>query len=132
MVNLSKLKKHDIRPKGDPRPDEPRWEYVNGDNQTTGKDEFSNYIYEEILEKGRWPMDVIYIAEEVDYSRQHVTNCLLDYFEIVPKDEGSTASEDGGQTPIMPDVEPPESIENEVDYWKGVVQGMWVANSQRK
>ena len=95
------MKKHDIRPKGNPDiPHESRWEYAV--DPTSGKDETADYIYEEIVQAGRWDMDAIEIVEELKasqqydgyHSRQHVTNTLKQYFEIVPKDGEENEDED--------------------------------------
>lgn len=48
--------------------------------RTEGKNDAANWIEEEVLNKGRWPMALTQMAEESDWSRQHLRNTLSDYF----------------------------------------------------
>lgn len=49
--------------------------------RTPGKDDAAEKI-REIVDAGRWPMDLQDIAEESDWSRQHIANTIQAYFEF--------------------------------------------------
>lgn len=136
MVTLEELKNYDnIRPKGNPDDDESKWKYVDDEDRTSGRDEAAERILEDIQEEGRWPMDAIRIAEESEYSRQHITKTLRRYFEGVPEDEELTPEDIGDESKPSPeflDVEAPTSVTSETDYLKGVIRGLWIANTQEK
>jgi hypothetical protein len=57
-------------------------------DRTPGKDEVAQYLVDEIIAEGRWPLNMTELAEETGYSRQHVSNVVADYFEGV--DESTT------------------------------------------
>jgi len=52
-------------------------------NRTPGKDEVAQYIVDNVIQDGRWPMNATDLADQVEYSRQHVSNVLQDYFKGV-------------------------------------------------
>lgn len=71
-MNVTEAKSHDIV----------RKDHVPKEDRTKGKDQAADWIQENVIERGRWPMDMQEIAEECGYSRQHVTNTIRDYFEV--------------------------------------------------
>lgn len=64
-----------------------------------------------------WPADYKAIAQEADYSRQHVKNTLDLYFEPAREAEDATAVVRGHELRIPEDVD-------EVSYLRGVADGM--------
>lgn len=52
-------------------------------NRTSGKDEVASYIVDEVVQQGRWPVDMTALADETGWSRQHVANTISHYFEGV-------------------------------------------------
>ena len=56
-------------------------------SRTPGKDEVAQYIVDDVIQDGRWPMNATDLADEVEYSRQHVSNVLADYFVGVEEDQ---------------------------------------------
>lgn len=86
---------------------------VPDDVRTPGKDDVAQYIEDEILAKGRWPISTNQIAEETDYSRTTVSHTLQQYFEPVEQHS------DGGQNTIQ--------IPTDVDersYLRGFLDGL--------
>lgn len=67
-----------------------RKENIPSDIRTPGKDEAADAI-DEIIESGRWPMDIKDIADEAGWSRQHIANTLEGYYqtEHVESDNGN-------------------------------------------
>lgn len=63
-----------------------RKDVIPEDKRTPGKDQAAQYIEEEVIEKDRWPMQLSEIADETQWSRQHISNTLNDYFE--PAEDG--------------------------------------------
>lgn len=59
----------------------------SGRNRTPGKDEVAEYVQKEVVEQGRWPMNMTDLGEETGYSRQHVSNVINDYFVGVDEDK---------------------------------------------
>lgn len=110
-MKLSELKKTDIT-----RRDEP------AGNQTAGKDEVADYIENEIIEEDRWPMDIIDIADEVDYSRQHTTNVIRQYFRPVDADCETSETEDTQETDGSVTITVPDDIDDEQSFWRGVAE----------
>lgn len=48
------------------------------DEQTAGRDKAADFIQTEILDKGKWgDMTVSEIAEEADWSREHIRQTLI-------------------------------------------------------
>lgn len=79
--------------------------------RTDDRDAAAEYITEEVVEEGRWPVTMTQIANETGYSRQHIKNVLEYYFE-------ATRAKD----------EPPRQIEvpEDVDaqsYLRGFIDG---------
>lgn len=110
-MKLAELKKTEIERKTD----------IPDDVRTPGKDEVADYIEEEIIDAGRWPMDVIDIAEEVDYSRQHTTNVLKQYF--APAVETANDGEESeGEDCQSITITVPEDVEDEQSFWRGVAE----------
>jgi hypothetical protein len=60
-------------------------------DRTPGKDEVAQYIVDEIIPEGRWPLNMTALAEETGYSRQHVSNVVADYFEGVAESTATNA-----------------------------------------
>jgi len=58
--------------------------------RTTGKDEVAQHIVDNVINKGRWPVNMVDLADDTDYSRQHVSQVVDDYFNGVDDttDEG--------------------------------------------
>lgn len=54
---------------------------VPEETRTESKDKMAWYIVREVVWAGRWPLTMTKIAEETDFTRQHVTNTLNEYFE---------------------------------------------------
>lgn len=71
-MNISQAKSHEIR----------RKDHVPEEDRTEGKDDAADWIQKNVVDEGRWPMDMQDIAAEMGYSRQHVTNTIRDYFEV--------------------------------------------------
>ena len=114
-MKLSELKKTEIERKTN----------VDDDIRTPGKDEVADYIEEEVIEAGRWPMDIIEIADEVGYSRQHTTNVIREYYAPVnaepeDTDESTEEASDEGITISVPDGMDPEE---ERAFLMGVAEG---------
>lgn len=61
-------------------------------NRTEGLDEVAQYVVDEIIAKGKWPVQMTEIAEETGYSRQHCSNCISRYFR------GANQTQDQEQT----------------------------------
>lgn len=113
-MGLQELKKTQIERKA----------HIDDDDRTPGKDEVADYIETEIVEAGRWPMDVIEIADEVDYSRQHVTNVVKDYFTEAggEEQEDTTESESAGRG-ISITIPEHFDKEEEQAFLQGVAEG---------
>ncbi|MFB6197311.1 MAG: hypothetical protein ABEI52_03430, partial [Halobacteriaceae archaeon] len=54
-----------------------------GHRRTPDRDKVAQYIVENVIQKGRWPMNMTDLAEETEYSRQLVSEVVSDYFEGV-------------------------------------------------
>lgn len=92
--------------------------------RTPGKDDAAEKIQRLIIDKGKWPMPYSHIAEEIDWSRQHVKHTVQDYFEEV--DTNNKEKTDGGTTTEKlrgKTLEIPEDVENVNDYLRGVIDG---------
>lgn len=93
--------------------------------RTTGKDEAADYIINEVLERGRWPMPLTEIADESGWSRQHIRNTLTDYFQEATGEKTNgpelTPANDGRSITV------PESVENLGDFLAGVEAGYRLA-----
>jgi len=78
--------------------------------RTPGKDDAAEYIQEEVVEKGRWPMDLNKIAEEAGWSRQHIKNTIDDYFIV------GNGGEDETKSKVVETVSVPDEIARDVIY----------------
>jgi hypothetical protein len=107
-MNIQEAKGHEIR----------RKDHVLPEDRTEGKDDVADFIEREIVEAGRWPMDMQDVAEEVGYSRQHVTNTIRDYFEV----DGAPVeiAVDGNRAHIEFDVPPTDDPDA---YVRGYLRG---------
>lgn len=105
-----------------------RKDIVAESKRTEGKDQVANYIEDEIVAEGRWPVAMTEIAEECGYTRQHVANTLRDYFEPVggprmtPRDMGPTE-------PETMEIEVPVRAEKQSYMW-GYLQGWLDATTE--
>lgn len=114
-MKISQAKSHDIE----------RKDHVPDDVRTKGKDEAADWIQENVIDEERWPMDMQDIAEEMGYSRQHVTNTIRDYFEV----EGAPIDLEisDGRAHIEFDVPPSDDPDT---YVRGYLRG-WLDASER-
>lgn len=107
--------------------------------RTPGKDDAAEYIQDNVIEKGRWPMDLTDIANEAGWSRQHIANTLDTYFTF--KDNGQsepkpeTVALSGDRTPdrLAEDVvhlEIPPDIANPEEYVRGWFAG-WLSRDDQ-
>jgi predicted patatin/cPLA2 family phospholipase len=83
---------------------------VSEEDRTHAKTEAAQYIEGEILERGRWPMDLTKIAEETEWSRQHIANTIRDYFE--PADDST------GDEQVQTEEKPKSSSDLDIDVMK--------------
>jgi len=65
-----------------------RKDYIPDAVRTAGKDEVADWLDANVFSKDRWPVPVTQLVEEmaedgVEYSRQHISNTLTDYYEPV-------------------------------------------------
>lgn len=82
----------------------PKYRGTLGDKQaiakdatrTPGKDEVAEYIVAEVI-PDRWPMNMTDLADETGYSRQHVSNVVIEYFEGVDEDDINEGENGRGQ-----------------------------------
>lgn len=118
-ISISRYKMADIE----------RRESVPADKRTPGKDVAADWIEENIVDKGEWPMDMQDLAEESDWSRQHVTNTVRDYFRPVGMEEAQDGADvardvstNGQRARIEFDVPPDVDRES---YVRGYLRG-WV------
>ena len=92
--------------------------------RTPGKDEVAQYVVDSVIAENRWPMNMTDLADETGYSRQHVSNVILEYFEGLSEEgaqevENATndlqeqLAETQSQTAVTDN--PPESIFVEID-----------------
>lgn len=49
-------------------------------DRTEERDAAADWIEQNVIEQGRWPMTYTEIAEETGWSRQHISNTISDYF----------------------------------------------------
>lgn len=95
---------------------------IPDDVRTPGKDDAAEYIQEEVLARGRWPMDYSEMAEESGWSRQHIRNVIKTHFVEVDKSaetDGNGNASLRGRTLTIPD-----DVENVTDYLRGVQAGL--------
>lgn len=114
-MNITQLKQHDIE----------RKQHIPAEVRTDGKDEVADWIESEIIDNGRWPMDMQDIAEEAGWSRQHVTNTIRDYFET--KDGGATLSINDTRAQI--EFEVPGGVDRQ-SYVQGYLRG-WLDGTEQ-
>jgi len=69
---------------------------IPSDVRTQGKDEAANWIEKHVVEKDRWPMPKKTMAEESGWSRQHISNVLDQYFDVIEPGEELKAKPAGG------------------------------------
>lgn len=101
-------------------------------DRTAGKDAAAEFIEEEVLEKGRWPMHLTEIADlseeklgDDGWSRQHITNTINDYFEpVYDGGAGSNSQRVGDGERLELDIVIPEDVESRRDYVRGYVDGL--------
>lgn len=62
-------------------------------DRTPRRDDVAEYVLEEVIPEGRWPMDMTQLAEETGYSRQHVSNVIQRYFVGVDENESATTTQ---------------------------------------
>lgn len=111
-MKLSELKKGEIRRKTN----------LDDDIRTPGKDDAADWIEENIIEEGTWPVNVTDIEDDAGYSRQHLTNVVKEYFE--PGEAGEDTQESaesakrGGVTITVPD-----DVKDEESFLRGVAEG---------
>jgi hypothetical protein len=106
--------------------------------RTSGKDDAAEYIENEVLAKGRWPMDLVDIADEAGWSRQHIANTLDDYFTFVESGNGNDKEDvERTRVPMPPDdvsgervyIEIPNDVDEE-SYIRGYFAG-WLDGRER-
>lgn len=105
-----------------------RKDHIPSSVRTEGKDEAANFIEEEIVDKGLWPMPNTQIAEKTkehpDYngwSRQHIANTIRDYFE--PANEIPEDSDDVDMDNLQLNIHVPENVRDPKSYLQGFVDG---------
>ncbi len=102
-----------------------RKDSIPSDDQTPGKEQAADYIEREVLEKDRWPMNLTDIADECEWSRQHIANTLRDYFEPAPPNRApvqvnATGEKEPPATQI--NIKVPEGVDVD-SYLQGWVDG---------
>jgi hypothetical protein len=109
---------------------------------TTARDEAADWIEAEVVEAGRWPMDLQDMGEESGWSRQHIKNTLDHYFRPIAdsgvassgRTSGGSAGEDGLPTRSIPlpdgklEIDIPEAVDTE-SYLQGYVAGFIAGRS---
>lgn len=108
--------------------------------RTPGKDDAAEYIQSEVLDKGRWPMDLTDIADEAGWSRQHIANTLDSYFTF--KENGNSLDvetiTDELETDTLPvelvaemgTIQIPDDVYDPMDFVRGWIVGWFARHSQ--
>lgn len=107
--------------------------------RTPGKDDAAETI-DEIIESGKWPMDIKEIAEIAGWSRQHISNTIQAYYEIPGSDENETAVESNGEEIAVPSpkdhdenvvyIDVPRNVDNLEDFLQGYFSG-WLDGKEQ-
>lgn len=107
-MNIQEAKNHDIQRKDD----------IEKHRRTEGKTEAADWIEENIISEGRWPVNLEDMAEESGWSRQHIAGTLRDYFEVAGG--GFSISANEGRAHIEFDI--PGDVEED-SYIRGYMRG---------
>lgn len=113
-MNVSDMKRYDLR----------RRNRVPVEGRTKERAVASNWLETELVDKGRWPVELVQLADESGWSRQHIKNTLDYYFEPV-RDE----QVDDVQTEIIQhdngriQIDIPADVDK-VSYLRGYLDGV--------
>lgn len=88
-----------------------RKDSVPDSKRTADRDAAADYIETDVVADGRWPVSMTQIAQETNYSRQHIANVLEYYFEPTEPDRDPRR------------IEPPEDVADEGSYLRGFIDG---------
>ena len=98
---------------------EPR-EPLPEDVRTDGKDDAAKFLWDEIIQPGRWPMPLSDIADESGWSRQHISNTIQTYFEEPEEETNTVRVATGEETLERAALTIPENVDRQ-SYLRGYV-----------
>ena len=104
-----------------------RKEHIPDAVRTNGKDEVADWLDANVFAKDRWPVPVTQLVEEmaedgVDYSRQHISNTLTDYYQPVPDESEHKAVKTTDHNGDSLTIEIPTEVDRQ-SYLRGWLDG---------